>query len=213
MGHSEPSIELFSRFRTVNTGGATLYQKSEGAVEPPPARVPVTPARCEVPVIVAAPPPRPVRETPAIASPPAPAECRAEASEERLAEIRELADRGECEKALRIVGTLQEKHRLDPTVHFYQALVLEQMGDHARNERSLRQAIYLDRSFVLAHFYLGMCLARKREAREAARTFRNVIKIVSGVEAFTIMPHGDGITAGDLRELAEMNLEVLGNHE
>jgi chemotaxis protein methyltransferase CheR len=130
---------------------------------------------------------------------------------EELSYIRLLADQGQCEEALHRSRLLLENEKLNPVAHFYNALVLEQMGHHAETERSLRQAIYLDRTFVLAHYYLGHCLHRKKDPRGAIRSFQNVLNLLSQRDANELFPHGDGITAGELKELAEMNLEVLRN--
>lgn len=216
VGHAEPNVDLFRSFRTVNVPGATLYQKtSEEAIRTD-----------HFPVVA----PAPVAdETWGFTAAPIPeAEVALERTEshapwfEQVAEkkpvqpvaaelsnIRLLADQGECEQALRCSRALLEKEKLNPVVHFYHALVLEQMGHHADTERSLRQTIYLDRNFVLAHYYLGLCLQRKRDSLGAIRSFQNVRHFLSQTDPSETFPHGDGITAGDLKELTEMNLEVL----
>jgi chemotaxis protein methyltransferase CheR len=193
-GHAESNVELFRSFRTVNAPGTTLYQRSG---QPNYAPVPAPPDRddpCETVSVVSA----PEEQTP----PPAPVE---------LSDIRLLADRGECEKALQAVRALLKTQNLNPAAHFYHALVLEQMGLHAETERSLRRAIYLDRDFVLAHYCLGLCLQKKRDTHRAIRSFQNVLTFLSQVDETQHFPYGNGITAADLRELTEMNLEVLQN--
>jgi chemotaxis protein methyltransferase CheR len=104
---------------------------------------------------------------------------------------------------------LLESDGLEPVVHFYYALILEQSGDLAEAEVSLRRALYLDRGFVLAHYHLGLFLQRKGDARQAVRSFENVLELLSRKGDAFRFADGDGMTAGGLRELTQMQLEVL----
>src|SRR5262249_17504085 len=104
---------------------------------------------------------------------------------------------------------LLETENLNPAVHFYHALVLEQMRLHAEAERALRRAIYLDRQFVLAHYYLGLFLQSRNELRPAARAFGNARELLRLRRDTEIFDDADGITASELRGLAKMHLEVL----
>jgi chemotaxis protein methyltransferase CheR len=194
-GHAESNVEMFRSFRTVNTPGATLYQKSS---EESHAHVPSLPDwEAPIKVVGIAPEGEEQKQAPQPVSPVA------------LSDIRLLADQGEFQKALESVRAFLEQENLNPAAHFHHALVLEQMGLHIESERALRQAVYLDRNFVLAHYYLALCLQKKRDTRGATRSFQNVLSFLSQADTTQTFPHGDGITAGDLRELTEINLEVL----
>jgi chemotaxis protein methyltransferase CheR len=99
---------------------------------------------------------------------------------------------------------------LNPIAHFYRAMVLEQMGIWDEAERSLRQSIYLDRNFALAHYYLGLALERKKNRAQAVRSFKNVLKILSTLGEESTVVAGDGVTVAGLSELAKMHLENRG---
>jgi chemotaxis protein methyltransferase CheR len=194
-GHAESNVELFRSFRTVNASGATLYQKSSEA-----SYVPVLPLgdlEAPIKIVNIAPETEEQIQAPRAVSPVA------------LSDIRLLADQGEFEKALQSVRAFLKQENLNPAAHFHHALVLEQMGLHIETECALRRAVYLDRNFVLAHYYLGLCLQKKRDTRGATRSFQNVLNFLPQVDTNQTFPYGDGITAADLRELTEMNLEVL----
>lgn len=78
-----------------------------------------------------------------------------------LAEVRALADRGQLEPAIRLCGELMDERRLCPEVNFHFALLMGQTGRMGEAERWLRNVLYLDRNYVLAHFYLGLvCFER-----------------------------------------------------
>jgi chemotaxis protein methyltransferase CheR len=93
--------------------------------------------------------------------------------------------------------------------HFYQALILEQLGRPGEAQGSLRRALYLDRRFVLAHYHLGLLLQRGSRPQAARQYFENVLDLLAGLHDGHVFEHGDNIRAADLRALAEMNLEGL----
>jgi chemotaxis protein methyltransferase CheR len=209
VGHAEPSAEIFQDFHTISAPGTTLYQKAtrptvpgastELFLGPPSAAAPVgglESGTFPLPSVPGLPPTMPARAEPL----PEPAPD--------LAEVRRLADQGQWESAAELGAALLEKDALDPAVHFYQALVLEQIGLAADAEQSLHRAIYLDRKFVLAHYHLGLFL-QKRRPQSAARSFENVLGLLSVHEDGHQFPYGDGLTVAELRELTKMHLEVL----
>lgn len=126
-----------------------------------------------------------------------------------LQEIRSLADRGEMEEALEHCRTLQRFNALDPSPHFYQALILQQRNDDAGAEQSLRRAIYLDRNHLLAHYYLGLLLQKQQQIARAARSFHNVIKLSSERSPDEQIAHADALTVADLKTLSAAQLSVL----
>jgi len=224
VGPSEPDIRSFRIFRTVIAPGATLYQRRDD-FEADRAGVPAEPA----PAPTLAPTPAPVRtedwlanlplldSTPPVWPAEAPREPEvlrkrpkpAEPVSPELAEIVRLADRGESQGAARACDALLQKDRLNVRAHFYQALVLEQVGSQAESEQALRRALYLDRNLVLAHYHLGLLLQKKGDLKGAARSFRNAGRLLSAMDDGQTFAEGDGISVADLKELAEMQLEVV----
>jgi chemotaxis protein methyltransferase CheR len=118
-------------------------------------------------------------------------------------------DAGHCADALPRCRALLEREPLVPRGHFYQALLLERTAAHAEAEQSLRRAIYLDRSFVLAHYCLAQLQRRRGDAESARRSFTNVLRLLESVAHPQILADADGLTAGELLKLTEMHLELL----
>ena len=221
VGHAESSVELFRSFRTVNVPGAVLYQKAappavlnrsiftgldwNGTSGLPNSQAPGTlrPAmavegkdeKSKHPPIAYSGTRRPLPW-----SQPLP---------ERLAIIRAKADRAEWQEAARCCDELIATDRLNPTAHFFHALVLEQMGQHIETEKALRRTIYLDRQFVLAHYHLGLLLQKKLDVGGAERSFRNTIRLLDQISETQALPDADGLTAGALKQLTKTHLEVL----
>jgi chemotaxis protein methyltransferase CheR len=204
VGASEHNLENYRAFRTVNATGAMVYQKIApdrpedhscgGPPGPQPAPRPASPQRSEKPTRASA-ADQEVRPT----KPPADMEG-----------LRQLADRGDWQAAAEYSQRLLTQDRLNPAIHFYQALILENLGSVDKSERSLRQAIYLDRKFALAHYHLGLALKRDRQMRAAARSFGNVLKVLAGMPDHAMVTAGHDVTVTGLKELARMHLENSG---
>jgi len=195
VGHAEPNPEVFRDFRSTFEWNCTLYQKVEEKVEKPHDPTPET---AEHPAPSAAPaapePPRVVA-----AAPETPPEDR----------IRALADRGQWEDAVLACETLLANNGMHAAAHFLHALVLEQTGGFDAAELALRRAIYLDRGFVLAHYHLGLALQRKGQLADARRSLANALRLAAGLDEGAAVEQGDGMTAGELKDLIRMQLEVL----
>lgn len=196
VGHAEPNQQLFRQFRSVWEAGCTLYQKNGMHNPEPQAPAPEPPAWT---------PPRlpEMRQPPGVehAAPP-----------ERAATVREihsLADSGRLDEALARCRMLLENHGLAARDHFVYSLVLRQTGAHEEAERALRRALYLDRGFALAHFHLGLVLQHKGQAEQARKSFLNALRLLEARADEHPLDEGDGMTAGELKELVRIQLEVL----
>jgi chemotaxis protein methyltransferase CheR len=210
VGASEYSQENYKAFQTVSAEGARLYRKTGHLAEqmkgvPEPAStVQESSQPCEVP----APGPAPARlPVAAFVKPPAAASL---ANAEGLLQ---LADRGDWEKAILCSQDLLARDPLNPSLHFYQALALDNLGLRDQSERSLHQAIYLDRNFALAHYHLGLALKRDQNLVAAKRSFGNVLRVLTDLPADDIVTAGPGVTVTALKCLATMDLQNSSSAE
>ena len=202
VGHAEPNLEIFRSFRTVNAVGATLYQKGQETPARPdwPSWSPATSAPT--------PPARKARDDRPVAAQPDPGPAPPTESTE-MAAVKQLADRGDLDGALVACRRLIDGHKLDPAAHFHHALILEQTGHHAESEQALRRAIYLDRNFILAHYYLGLLQQKQGAPGRAARSFQNVLDLLSRKGVAGAVLDAEGLTVADLSALTRRHLEVL----
>jgi chemotaxis protein methyltransferase CheR len=183
VGATESSEENFRAFRTVNVAGASVHQKAAPERRAHPQSQTKTAPAEPLPMVAGAP----------------------DAADEEG--LRRLADRGDWQSAAEYVKKLPEGDRLNPAIHFYRALIFENLGIADEAERWLRQAIYLDRGFAMAHYHLGLRLKKDGQPNLAARSFRNVVSVLAGRPGDETVPAGDGVTAARMTELARMNLE------
>lgn len=210
MGHAEPNQDLFRSFRTVNVPGAVLYQKVD---RPVPGHCAVTPSPLKALLAQPLPTPRPVRPlapriVPSVTPPAAPPPSAP--SPAGLAAVRAMADGGAWVQAAGACDDLLKHTPMDARIHFFRALIHEQMGEGEAAEASLRRAIYLDRHFVMPHYHLGLFLLRRDDAKGAARSFRNVLALLERLSDDHPLADGDEITAGGLRQVVGMHLTRIG---
>lgn len=98
---------------------------------------------------------------------------------------------------------------LDAAAHFERALEHAQAGNPNEEERYLRQAIYLDRHFALAHYHLGLSLQRKNHSRQARRAFRNVLHLARRRPDDECVLYGERIKFSDLATLSKEHVAHL----
>jgi chemotaxis protein methyltransferase CheR len=108
-----------------------------------------------------------------------------------------------CEKAIRA-------DRLSPSRHFLLATILEEQGDPQGAQRSLRQALYAEQDFILAHFSLGHSMLRLGNKRDGEQHLRIALSLLQGREPMETIPESDGTTVARLKEMINGSLNDGG---
>jgi chemotaxis protein methyltransferase CheR len=99
-----------------------------------------------------------------------------------------------CEKAI-------AANKLNPAARYLLATINQELGQNTTAIQLLRQTLYLDPDFVLAHFALAnLCMSQHR-AREAARHFDNALALLSQRPQDDSLPESNGLTAGRLTDI------------
>ena len=224
---SEASQALFAQFVTLNCPGVILYQKSDAGSRashvpwaPPATATPPPEATSAPPEAPPAPPP----EVPPLGeSGPAPCAVAAslyeqgrygEAADTLLASFaghapgpgafallaRALANQGRLADALAWCDRWIAADKMDAAGHYLRAVVLLEHGRQDDARGSLQRVLYLEPTFVLAHFALGS-LARSRDKHdEADKHLANTLNLLSRLQPHDVLPESDGLTAGRLTE-------------
>jgi chemotaxis protein methyltransferase CheR len=204
VGHAESSIEMFQQFKPVSVGTATGYTKSRnGADQLPPAAaiwVPWLDYGSTYEETVAA---TSAEHLPAFAP-----STQTSSPSKTLEDARMLADCGLWSDAEEICRKVLDHSPLDAPAHLTLGLILSHVGSPDAI-RELRRAIYIDRRLALAYYYLGTLLQKSGPTSDARRAFRNSLALLEERPSDEIVEYGDGITVGELKELARMHQEVL----
>ncbi len=235
VGHAEHNADWFTQFRTLMVEGAVCYQKRDSDATPPAApsslntnltdilksahnesscsstlapleTLPagVTGWQAELARGAKGFPPPVVRRDEASHH-----DAAAAAEPADLTRIRELADRGQLAAAQADCRRLVEARQLDPTAHFYFALISEQLGEYDAALRAFARAVYLDRNDVSAHYCLGLLAQKQGQRGRAIRSFQNVARLLKAYEPRRRLPHFDDLTADHLRQLTTAHLHAL----
>jgi chemotaxis protein methyltransferase CheR len=200
VGHAEPYFEIANHLSPVTELGPAIYRKLVDApafaaplFHPQPDPVWTEPAPVEPELLLDIPPPPPPK-----AAVPAAATL--------FDQVRALSDAGDWDDALALCERALQETPLDPAVHYTHALLSEHAGAQGAVADALRNAIYLDRNFALAHYRLG-CLKLAEGARKAgARALQTALKILDPRAACEQVPMGDGLTVGELRALIQTHI-------
>lgn len=178
VGQAEAGHELFAEFKGVQFPDALFYRNDGSRSGPPQSGLPWTRAIADESIALPGDDPR-----------------------EFVRLAKSCADRGLlaaadrwCEAAIRI-------DKCDAGLRYLRATVLEQQGRLDSAISLLREAIYLDRGFVLAHFALANLLRRRGHIAQARRHMANATALLNRHEPGDALPEAEGMTAGWLSEL------------
>ena len=75
------------------------------------------------------------------------------------------------------------------------------LGDKAI--ATLKKTLYLDPTFVLAHYALANLQLQQGEKERGRRSLRNVQRLLAREAKDTLLPEADGMTAGQLLDLVK----------
>lgn len=127
-----------------------------------------------------------------------------------IATLQQLADAGAYEEAGRLCAQMLGRDPTSARLHYYSAVLQQVSDDLAGAEASLRRALYLDRSFVVAHHRLGMLLLALGRTGEARRALQTAVQLSGAAAPDAELAEGRGVSAGELREAAQEQLAMLG---
>jgi len=130
--------------------------------------------------------------------PPTPSVC----DTERMShQARQLANQGKLVDALAVCDEAIHSDKLNPTLHYLQATILQEMGRIDDAATALQRALYIDQEFAIAHFSLGHLMKRLGKSKIADKHLNKARSLLEVYDLEDILPEGDGISAGRMIEL------------
>jgi chemotaxis protein methyltransferase CheR len=111
------------------------------------------------------------------------------------------ANRGEIAVALEWVEKAIAADKLDAELYYLRATIFQEQGELPKAMASLKQAIYLDQAFVMAHFALGTLVLQNGKPREAGKHLENALSLLVACPADDPVPGADGMTVARLSEI------------
>lgn len=201
VGHSEPQPGVYQRYVTHNMENAILYQKVVQPAIQPQRRYetavhyePVVSAKPEIrrqPVQVRTKPKQPRPSTGRL---------------DILAQAKAAANSENWDMAFQLLKAAEADDVLQPQIHYLRALIHMQQGEYTSSMHSLRQAIYCDSGFALAHYMLGELHDKLGASQEAKRHWRRAQQALAGLDPQQSLTFGDDLTAEMLSGLLNYQL-------
>lgn len=123
----------------------------------------------------------------------------AEQSAESLTLIaRSYANLGNLEAAIDWCDQLIASDSVNPKWYYLKATIQQEQDQQKEAMASLRQSIFLDQEYVLAHFSLGNLYRQHGNLTDSRRCFENVVRLLKDIDQSETVPDSDGLTAGQL---------------
>jgi chemotaxis protein methyltransferase CheR len=122
--------------------------------------------------------------------------------------VRQRADLGDVAGASL---ACQDALALEPTnavLNFYDALLARAQAQPARAERAFRRTLALRDDFAMAHYQFGLWLLQEGRRMPGRKAIAAAARIVHALPDGAALEEGDGMTAGELREAARLQLEM-----
>jgi chemotaxis protein methyltransferase CheR len=123
--------------------------------------------------------------------------------------LRALANQGLLHDAGRVAAAALAAEPASAELLYLHAVLMLQAGRFADAAAALRRALYLDRSFIVAHVTLADALQRSGDMAGARRSLRNAAALLSALPGGDNVPASDGEKAGRMVELVRVKLRLL----
>ncbi|OGR07380.1 MAG: hypothetical protein A2511_07800 [Deltaproteobacteria bacterium RIFOXYD12_FULL_50_9] len=125
---------------------------------------------------------------------------------------RTLANQGKLAEALMLLEQVIAADKLNPGLHYLQAMILQEQGADSEAKAALKRVLYLDQKFVLAHVALATLALRQGIRKDFQRYLENAFSLLGGYQADEILPESEGMTAGRLMKIIGA-MDVMGDRD
>lgn len=119
-------------------------------------------------------------------------------SEEAVKQIQSLANAGLFEEAQRCCEQILRQEKLNPVLHYLHATILQSTNHIEEAIQSLKRVVFLDSTFIMAHFMLGTLTNKQGNKTEAKRHFRNCRQLLLKYPPEATIPGTEDTTAGTI---------------
>lgn len=120
-----------------------------------------------------------------------------------ILQIHKLANLGQLDEANRQCEKALELDKLDPNLYYLQASLLQSLNDIEGAIKALKRVVYLDNTFIIAHFTLGILSKRVGNAQEAKRHLRNAYVLLEQYPSDAKIPGTDEMTVATLLDIVK----------
>lgn len=93
--------------------------------------------------------------------------------------------------------------KLHPNLYYLLATVMQEQGNDDKAIIALKQALYIDPDFVLAHFLFGTLSLKQGDQVQGKQSYKNAISSLSKLKPEDILPDSDGLTVERFRHILQ----------
>lgn len=122
---------------------------------------------------------------------------------------RASANQGRLADASRWCEAAVAADKVNPGLRYLLASVLDEQGLAALAVTALKQALYLDQNFILAHYALGNLYRRLDKPALARRHFTQARQLLRQLPSDAALPDAEGLSAGRLGEIIDATEDLL----
>lgn len=122
---------------------------------------------------------------------------------------RSYANQGKLPEALDWCAQGIDLDPMDAQLYYLRASILQSQLQPKGVLESLRKSLYLDPGFVLSHYALGNYYMREGQKVKAVRNYKNALSLALKMDKESLLPEGEGLTAGRLAGIVETTLVRL----
>jgi chemotaxis protein methyltransferase CheR len=119
---------------------------------------------------------------------------------------RTLANQGDFTAALEWSGKAVAVNKLDPEIRYLQAIIFQEQGEIDAAVAALKQTLYLDQTFVLAHFALANLFLGSGKIKEAVKHLKNAAALLVSYGDDDMLPGSEGMSS---RRFSEIIAETM----
>lgn len=120
-----------------------------------------------------------------------------------------LASLGQTDKALQACMTSLQLAHNNKHTYLIQGLILAELDREQEAEQSLRKALYLDHSFLEAHYELGMLRVRASDLRGGIKSLENALKLASAGDPERELHNAGGMTYRRFAQVLQNEIGML----
>jgi chemotaxis protein methyltransferase CheR len=120
-----------------------------------------------------------------------------------------FANQGDFTKALEWTEKAIAANKLDPEARYLEAIIFQEQGAVDAAVAALKKMLYLDHTFVLAHFALANLSRQRGRVKEAARHLENAALLLATYGDDDILPGSEGLSARRLGEIIVTTRESI----
>jgi chemotaxis protein methyltransferase CheR len=122
-----------------------------------------------------------------------------------------LANLGQMDRALQACATSLQMEVDNKHTYLIQGLILAELNREQDAEQALRKALYLDHSFLEAHYELGMLRVRASDLRGAIKSMENALKLALEGDPERELHNAGGMTYHRFAQVLKNEIGTLQN--